>query len=543
VVLVLALIEFACVSHLFPVVQYNDSDNEDGTLTTSGGSGSIATLSLLQLLRQRLVLVDSSRSRSTTTTAAITTTTTTAVATVPPDGWHVQLMTFFPNTTVTNEIWIHPPQDNSPPKLYRNCGSGRTTGGGYRNRIVFYEKYSAGLNDRRQLLQFLTSIAQFLCAKVVLADPPSGLLSVHHNNDQSVNETLSWSDFFIYTPWIPDDYEYDDDDDDDNNGSGSGGYTSLVLDYKEEQQQQEQQQAATVQVQSTIHNKMNYVPEINEIINLSFHTNQSFTWTIRGPMFPAISKSFQKHFRHLEKQTQQTQIFPFEYTNLYTQQHYGYNVQRAVQLLLQRLYTEFGVVPAIRQEESSSSSSTISLSVSSDTTTETGGRAETSTPVVMLGSWHIRRGDAVKVCNTELDQLAQFVNCSFADVVATTRASSMNETTHRTTASSSLPPSIVVFMTSDEKDPTYRLGILNLFDPYDNILAVDLDEWLQKQLATVQEDDDLSLVWPVSYHNNYHLFELEMAVLDALDLTFQIEHRRKFSCPVCQKITIPSSYR
>ncbi|KAA8490725.1 hypothetical protein FVE85_4356 [Porphyridium purpureum] len=130
------------------------------------------------------------------------------------------------------------------------------------------------------------------------------------------------------------------------------------------------------------------------------------------------------------------------------------------------------------------------------------------------GKYHIRRGDAVRECDTSVQRIAKFIECSFGNL------SLVDEM------------DITLLFHSDERDAKYRQAIRKLFERTlirDNSKLrtetfIDLDHLVERTLKVDRGSG-------IKFMNNYHIFLIIGALSEHVD--FEIEHRRKYNCRDC----------
>jgi len=102
-----------------------------------------------------------------------------------------------------------------------------------------------------------------------------------------------------------------------------------------------------------------------------------------------------------------------------------------------------------------------------------------------------------------------------------------------------LPP-FVMFLASDETDPSYRQSILKLMEQqgsHSSIRALDADALI----AQVLQDQIQLGQLPASYNNNYMVF-LVGRILAQMS-TFVLAQRRTLSCDDCNKDVVESALK
>ena len=148
-----------------------------------------------------------------------------------------------------------------------------------------------------------------------------------------------------------------------------------------------------------------------------------------------------------------------------------------------------------------------------------------------IGFLHILRTDSNNKCNTTLNRMRSYLQCSVIDVSS----------------------NVTLLLLTDKTDPNYITGIQNIVE---NELGsshklIHLDAWISRQLemmagntsqvqATIQKDDETGK-WnanpiPLSYLNNYHLYLFGMFFANRA--AFKLEQRRNILCNECDPIKI-----
>jgi hypothetical protein len=127
-------------------------------------------------------------------------------------------------------------------------------------------------------------------------------------------------------------------------------------------------------------------------------------------------------------------------------------------------------------------------------------------PQAVVGSWHVRRGDAITLCNTTLGRMESYLLCSF-------------------NGTSSKP--ITLLFASDERNSEYRLGIQRLVEDLGHVTFVDLDEMVLKYIKGATRENERD----ESKSDNYHVFLLEKNLRTRA--AFKLAHRRTISCKDC----------
>ncbi|GFH50097.1 hypothetical protein CTEN210_06573 [Chaetoceros tenuissimus] len=131
-----------------------------------------------------------------------------------------------------------------------------------------------------------------------------------------------------------------------------------------------------------------------------------------------------------------------------------------------------------------------------------------------LGHLHIRRGDAIDVCDTSVERMEEYFKCSLDDT-------------------KSLGRNITLLMTSDENDSEYRKAIMSLIyddDRYPHVSILDSDKIVKSIMKGAVESH------LISKHmlNNYFVFDVEYLLQDwsSTLMDFHLVRRRSM-CTDC----------
>lgn len=363
---------------------------------------------------------------------------------------------------------------------WRNCSHRR-------NKLILGEIFPAGLNDRHSVIGALVNLGGYLCATVYIP-PPYSLLSAHHNHGIRLDVNVTWPDLVDYN-FLPtgepsvQQYSVEKVDalmiDGDTNltvitrsaGSIATDFAQVER-YSFAQQQQEQSSAA-------------------ETTNWT-SASAPFVWKIalkRPRTMYSTIQVFARYLQSLKKNraaTTTTVPLP-SFTHRFGGCNYG-DIRSPP--LLQHLAEDL-----IHKIQPESASSTV------------------------LGYLHVRRGDAIRECDTSLPTLTHYLKCSL--VVPTT-----NNSTSFATAN------LTIFFSSDEQDPIYRTSVQNIPKNESSLAHVeilDLDALCRDQIRSAIENQ----LSPPSNLNNYFLFSLISEVRKRT--TFSLE-RRRMICRQCTNV-------
>jgi hypothetical protein len=378
---------------------------------------------------------------------------------------HVQTTNHLNQSAV---IWIN---TQNPHQVYRDCGPI-----GRRNQIIYNFSNLAGLGDRQVILTAFCNLGAYLCANVYLSSPATALNVQRHDKDGGpLDPNLHWDDFWEVHPHMaPPEVKKSED----------PNYASQLV-YDIESATAESTTTDPMGVQQTfqkLSSPRHYRDELVKAMRIASDPVHElpFQWYITRNLYKQLPE-IRAYFLELERKSPQQELYlplvpdtSYSYVNLVL----GQKVRNILDDLGQQLLSEFQY-----KEENAEG--------------------------VALISWHIRRGDSKSECDTSLQRLKKYVNCTFAAVAGTDRE-------------------IVVLINSDETDENYRSDVRSLFDPWKNIRAVNFDSWMHNKMYSSGNER-----WPVSYQNNFHLFLLEVAMIYSLPFAYHLEHHRTFDCKDC----------
>jgi hypothetical protein len=136
--------------------------------------------------------------------------------------------------------------------------------------------------------------------------------------------------------------------------------------------------------------------------------------------------------------------------------------------------------------------------------------SDATQPVV--GYFHIRRGDAIKECDTSLERMMLYLSCSFNGTDLMRR-------------------NVTVLFSSDEVDQEYRRGIQSMLQELGIFKFIDLDALIRERLTYHVQVRGA----PKERLNNFHVFAIldEVAGWTQQNITFRLEQRRTVTCPNC----------
>lgn len=355
------------------------------------------------------------------------------------------------------------------------------------NTIIFTDK-ATGLGDRKGVLRGLAQLSAYLCAKLVVP-PPSELLTINHNFGKPISKDMKWSDIFNVT-YIQD---------------GS----MALLDHRSKNEGDEEKDPK--QTHQSIPKDWVHVISTNGTLrdnfmtvqNLSFQqslkvnaTTIGFVWEIHEkwygsdlwlsdrlpPLDPAIAamSDYRDEMRPYMS-TLRTKHPELKTNNGGVKEGCMYIDKDATSSYLKEMQTR--LVDQIK------------ASVPKDS---------------ILGGLHLRRGDAIGKCDTEVETMRMYLSCS------------LNHT-------ESLNRHIALLLMTDETDAEYRTRILSLAKDYNHVSILDIDQMTVELVKNAIHNGSLHK----GLDNNYFHYEVSSIVRKSRSITDFYLLRRRSHCKDC----------
>ena len=366
---------------------------------------------------------------------------------------------------------------------WRECPLGRN------NKIIYTNTWRAGLNDQKSIMNDLTNLAGYLCATLEFPKP-SETLSLKHNGNKAISPSLGWDDFVVIAPV-----------EDPNVTSQQEPPLLLLHDLKEElnniaespKYSNERWIKVVSNNSATVANEFDLVQNISQSTITADKNTKHFVWFFELNWYH-VRESLAEHFKSVKLSHPPTGPGScFQRRNRDSPQ---------AKKISDHLWNAFF---------------TMDMENSRNPT---------------IGFLHIRRTDSKNECNTTLDRIRSYLQCSFMDVSS----------------------NVTLLLGTDETDPNYITGIQHIVENElgDNHKLIHLDAWISHQLemmagntthdkAIIQRDDETGKLnaTPISflpYLNNYHLYLFGKYFSNRA--AFNLEQRRNIRCHDCDPIKI-----
>ncbi|GKY91942.1 hypothetical protein MPSEU_000165800 [Mayamaea pseudoterrestris] len=377
----------------------------------------------------------------------------------------------FYNVIAKMDLYMEP-----PPKV-KHCYTNHCPSG-YINKIVIPPIFHGGLIDRQYVFDILTNIGSSLCANVYVAHPTIMMKPYHNEQYPPVDESLPWSEFFnishlddhsqaLYTyfnlsmfdagnPFVQNATFFKRSEGDATCSDTTADYDQIVQFWRNMQQQPLEHQ-------------------------------QGFVWTIQCPKrlfawFRSIMAILDARANRTQEEAQlqiRSSRLPYHVPGCdYVKSEFSATVKR----IAEKVWIK---IKKVAGENS------------------------------LFGTMHIRRGDAAVFCDTSLDALQKYLDCSLQNT-------------------SSLSESITFLFSSDEVDMNYRQQVFQLPQKMGSAMShvkiLDLDHFVNETLLEVINAGE-EKEW---LRNNYIVFAVIGEIQEQTPL--RLTKRREYLCNSCDSI-------
>ena len=393
----------------------------------------------------------------------------------------------------------------------------------YSNSIVYFHRDKAGLYDRAFLLRTLGNLAGYLCATLEILTP-SELLSTEHNIDnQSISTSLSWYDFYNLSALPP---------------------SPPALPTKATNDSEEVQDKRRIVIEKTwlqinegpLHRQESlsvaYVKTTRpEHAMHDLEHVEALSWNKSIPGDTSEHGSMHRFFWEIEVSWWYARKF---LRNILDQRRSDDTWSDRYEMLPDFFGTDGSREQQHRQHQGRSNfqgCSYISMDAPHDMQQLVDNLWETQFPRSIIdddekrndfwhsqngivGILHIRRGDTIKECDTSLEGMKSYIDCTFDGVFDEIGIGEAN---------------VTLLLASDEQDKEYREGVKKLLLKNTTRITsvIDADEMIWSYLLQELGQTDYRL-------NNYYAFRiLDVLMSDSQRVHFVLERRRKRHCLEC----------
>jgi len=382
-----------------------------------------------------------------------------------------------------------------PPVSCCVLGRGSTTAKRHRSKGLG----QAGISDRRAIIRALASIASYLCADFYIQQIPERILIRTHNFDQKwISKEIRWHDFFEVAM---DTYRASDSGTD---GEGTSPFQKMIVSIDNDQP------AAT-------RSDTRYIitTKDNATIVQDFMEAKSLSLGMMGCEDNSPSSSSSQHNVVRPRQ------LPFEWRF----QIKWYIPEELLMMHLEQMEDPMHyMIPYIRTEKEQLQSCEYAEVKSSKVVKNIAHRllddlhqeySKNSTIDITIGTLLVRRGDKIKLCDTSLATMKNYLKCSFEPI------------RHKNT---------LVLYSTDEADANYTGTIRDIIENQivdkasgsNHHRFLLLDDKIKEQLRRPEV--------PEMYWNNYHLF---LIVKEVMNLShFALNKHVLSGCKDCSPIRL-----
>lgn len=361
------------------------------------------------------------------------------------------------------------PDEDAEKPCWRSCPT--------RPNKIFLQLEMAGLNDRIYIFRNVAQLAAYFCATLHVSSPSYLLDGFRHNHRQSVSPDLDWKDFFDIValqdgkPLLIQE--------------GMGAFVYNKSSREQLVPEIVDRLANPVDWKLLARQKEDVAPQLEMIddfttLQLTGNVTNSFIWGIR-PTYYAWRVAWKRFQENKSQKLEDPTPLPIEdYLSLGSCQYVEIKPSILTREILDNVKRH--VRPGVTGQ------------------------------FTKVGRLQIRRGDAIKQCNTSIPQMVLYLECSLQGAT---------EQRERTP--------LLLLMTSDEVDPCYRQSISNISSQLD-VPLVDLDAIMAHALKQYIATDPEKLS---KLDNNFFVFWVE----NTMDFDFQLIKRRGAQCPNCQLVS------
>ncbi len=423
----------------------------------------------------------------------------------------------------------------------------------YNNKILLSPTDRAGLSDRFAVLSGTLQLAGYLCARVYLSRPRFWL-APKHNDGREVDVRVTWEDLNHF-------YFLDDDDDDQGNSSISSSSSSrrrrksALVDWVND---------ANVNMPPLVHkikrsrkyNKWLYVrtdnashigEHLERIESVSFSQNptdpwRGFLWDIRAYYY----LWFGVLVSHMHQRQHPMTMMPPSWSDSKNS-----NNKSSIRMSWRREMQPFGVqsanqgcqyaradtpAPVLQILQQMFDHIQYNVTTSSFLSSTTTHHLVTANKT-WIGYFHLRRGDTVRVCNTTLERMERYINCSLTQPL---KVASSNIKHHHL--------QVILLFSSDETSAEYRQQVARMVEASNHhqpdfdsttssritVSFVDVDQLGQYFLVQAIQQGTIP-EWLLG--NNFYLYRIvSMIEWRRPEISFRLEQRRS-TCPDCTNWT------
>lgn len=351
---------------------------------------------------------------------------------------------------------------------------------------IYYADAPAGLSDRKVILKDLSELAGFLCAEVIMP-PPKEHLSADHNFGKPISDEIEWSDFINIT-FIQD---------------GSPAVKSAKT-LEEGMQITSWSNVPALKLSGPKYKDWLHVvstegkvqDDFVEIQKFSFqqphNSTIGFVWEIHKKWYP--SDLWLRRLPVLDPEVKESAIHEYrKRMRPFLETFHGLHPKKKK---IGCVYTNQTSIPS-------------QLAMMQKRLMRRIVRYSPNNTI--FGLLHLRRGDAINDCDTSVERMRQYLNCS------------LNETEF-------LGRNITMLMTTDEDDLQYRQSIMALIEDYPHVSILDADQIVRTVVKEAAENGIISK----ALENNYYIFEVESILRDWGNTFFKFHLvRRRSTCPDC----------
>ena len=142
----------------------------------------------------------------------------------------------------------------------------------------------------------------------------------------------------------------------------------------------------------------------------------------------------------------------------------------------------------------------------------------------VYGYFHVRRGDSINDCDTSLEVLQDFLECSLNGTEATGKH-------------------VTFLLGSDEKDNAYRKNLIQLASNFSHVSMLDADKFTEQVIREAVRNGLIDE--EIVNNNNFYVYELQKVLRREYHFSSIFLDKHRSNCPKCTPLleSFPSAWK
>lgn len=359
---------------------------------------------------------------------------------------------------------------------------------------IYFADTQSGLSDRKVILKYLSHLAGYLCAELVMP-PPNEHLDPSHNFNLPISEDMEWSDLVNIT-FIQD---------------GSSVIHSDADSLEDGMSIRQWSDKPAIHLNGPKYETWLHIVSENGKMKDDFERIQKFSFehdrnTSKGGFIWEIHKNWYDS---------DIWLTPLPMLDPEVREYLGSEYSDEMRPFWVIAKSQDGM----KKERTGcmyTNKDTIPASIAMLQRSLMDHIKRNSPTNSLFGRLHLRRGDTIQECDTSLETMHKYFACSF-------------------NGTENFARNITLLLTSDEDNNEYRQGIFGLIEDYPHVTILDIDDIVKK--VVLREAIDEGLI-KRGLENNYVVYEVESILRDWRQsfVKFHMVQRRS-KCRPCLSLT------